>query len=71
MKSNITYVELSKRKISNMTSTQDEETNLMAPGATVSSEAAIVVEIGNVDESTVRTVPPARGVTGTLENWNE
>ena len=43
----------------------------MAPGSTVISDAAMVVEIGNVVESTVLIVPPAREVNGTLENWNE
>ena len=37
----------------------------------MTSAAAIVVEMGNVEESIILTDPPASGVLGTLENSKE
>lgn len=43
-------------------------TDLIAPGSTITSAAAMVCAIGNVVESTTLTDPPESDVRGTLEN---
>lgn len=47
------------------------ETHLIAPGSTITSAAAIVVEIGNVLLSMILTLPPGRSVKLTFENSKE